>query len=99
MDALFQGDGPVNIVGTTFFKGDTIFIRTTNKAKKHRALGVELFLHNKVIAGLQLPEMHIGPSYTVVDKTLDEELKNMAYAILSLILYTNENRLREFSTD
>jgi|GEM_PF-3854012 len=95
LDALFLGDGPVSIGGMALFNGDTVFIRTTNKAKKYHALGVELRLHDKVIAGVQLPDMHIGPSYSVVDKMLPEDLKNMAYAILSIILYTNENRLRD----
>jgi hypothetical protein len=96
LDALFLGDGPASIGGIALVNGDTIFIRTTNKAKKYHALGVELSLHHKVIAGVQLPDMHIGPSYSVVDNTLPDDLKNMVYGILSVILYTNENRLRDF---
>ncbi len=96
LDALFLGDGPVSISGIALFNGDTIFLSTTNKAKKYHALGVELRLHDKVIAGVQLPDMHIGPSYSVVDKMLPGDLKNMAYALLSVILYINENRLRDF---
>jgi len=96
IEAVFQGDGPNSIGAIALYEGDTIFIRTTNKAKKYHALGVELSLHNKIIAGMQLPDMHIGPSYSVVDKTLPAELKNMAYAILSVILYTNENRPKDF---
>lgn len=93
---LFQGEGPNSIGAIALYEGDTILIRTTNKAKKYHALGVELYMHDKIIAGMQLPDMHIGPSYSVVDKTLPDDLKNMTYAILSVILYTNENRQSGF---
>jgi hypothetical protein len=92
IEAIFQGEGPNSIGAFALYESDTIFIRSVNKAKKYRALGVELSLHNKVIAGMQLPAMHIGPSYSVIDKMLQDDLKNMSYAILTVILYTNENR-------
>ncbi len=95
LEAFFMGDRPASIAGIALIEGDTIFIRTTNQAKKYRALGVELRLHDRVIGGLQLPDMHIGPSYSIVDKELPDDLKNMVYAILSVLLFTNENRIRD----
>lgn len=92
LDVLFQNEGANSIQGVAFFGSDTIFITTTNKAKKYHALGVEVRNNNRVIAGMQLPDMHIGPSYTLVDKSIPGDLRSVAYSILSLVLICNENR-------
>jgi hypothetical protein len=92
IDIVFQDEGENSVGGIALFEGDTIYIRTTIKGKKYRSTGVELYLHDKIIAGLQLPKMHIGPSYSVVDQSLSDDVKNLSYSILSVILYTNENR-------
>ncbi len=89
---IFQNEGVNSIHGIAVRGTDTLFISTTDKAKKYHALGVELRSNKRVIAGMQLPDMHIGPSFTVVDKSLPTDLSTLAYSILSLVLYINENR-------
>ena len=92
VEISFQGEGLTSINGIVLDGTDTLYLRMTDKAKKYHALGVELTANGKVIAGLQLPDMHIGPSYFVVDKSLSPHSSSLAYAVLSLVLHINENR-------
>jgi len=92
VDVLFQNEGAKSIQGIAVYGSDTLFISTTDKAIKYHALGVEVRNNKRVIAGMQLPDMHIGPSYTLVDKSIPNDLRTVAYGILSIVLYCNENR-------
>jgi hypothetical protein len=89
---IFQGEGSESVKGMVLCGTDSVTVRTTNNAKKHNALGVELMYREKVIAGLQLPDMHIGPSFILVDNNISLPLNRMSFSVLALILYINENR-------
>jgi hypothetical protein len=89
---VFQGDEAPDISGVVVWGNDTLVVSSVNKAKKYRASGVELAHANRAIAGLQLPDMHIGPSFILVDKNLPGPLKKISYSLLALVLYVNENR-------
>jgi hypothetical protein len=84
--------GENEIIGVSLFESDTVLIRRIDKAKKYNAVGVELVTKGRVFAGIQLPDMHIGPSYVVVDKAISPERREFSIAVLSILLYINENR-------
>jgi hypothetical protein len=90
-EIIFEAEGAGSINGMVILEQDTFLISPTDKAKKYAALGVEI-RDTKVIGGMQLPDMHIGPAYIPMDSQLPELKKNMLQSILSLILFINENR-------
>jgi hypothetical protein len=80
------------IIGISLFESDTVLIRRINEAKKYNAVGVELVMQGRVFAGMQLPDMHIGASYIVVDKAISAKQRQYSISVLSILYYINESR-------
>ena len=81
---------PIN--GFLYVGADSLQVRSVEKSKKGKSMGIEI-VNKKSIGGLQLPLNHIGTSYFVIDKQMDQEYRAILFAALSLILIINENRV------